>query len=331
MGSGSSDTGEQRRISPETLLHGETFWHKHVTWLKECGYELRPRFQPGWVPSWTVMKKEPYECEDSSSGMRSYAFMDVKDTSTGQIVAMKIIMQENNPNELAIATFLTSEEKSSDRHNHCVPILRILPVPNEEGHAIIVMPYLRPWDSSLFTTTMLLIIVRGIEILLYRFRSFDPQTRRTAGYHTCIRGGDKSVPEFLADNPDWTKRTPKHDPFAVDIYYLGNAFRAFLPRGVGVDYKLSEEALRRMKGFESMEPLITAMTELDPAKRVKIDEAVGKFAQVEKSLSVMTLRSRVVYNTDFTILRPFKAVGHWVWTLGLIVRGIPAIPKRVPQ
>ncbi len=78
--------------------------------------------------------------------------MDAKDTSTGQIVAVKIIMQENDPNELEIAAFLTSEEKSSDRRNHCFPILRILPVPNEEGHAIIVMPYLRPWYDPKFKT-----------------------------------------------------------------------------------------------------------------------------------------------------------------------------------
>ncbi len=70
----------------------------------------------------------------------------------GQIVAMKIIMQETDPNELEIVTFLTSEEKSSDCHNHCVPILRILPVPNEEGHVIIVMPYLRPWYDPKFKT-----------------------------------------------------------------------------------------------------------------------------------------------------------------------------------
>ncbi|PBK75022.1 hypothetical protein ARMSODRAFT_1080674 [Armillaria solidipes] len=358
MGSESSDTGEQRRIGPATLLHGETFWHKHATWLKECGYELRPRFLPGCVPSWTVTKKEPYECEDSSSGMRSYAFMDAKDTSTGQIVAMKLIMQENEPNELEIATFLTSEEKFSDRRNHCVPILRLLPVPNEEGHVIIVMPYLRPWYDPKFKT-----IGEGVHFFREMFEGLQfIHHNRVVHYDggftdimmdaTSMFGPDSFHPDQMDLKYDFSSRaryrsrterppkyyyidfglsilfkpnelpatrTPKHDPFAVDIYYLGNAFRAFLPRGVGADYKLSEKAL-------------PAMTEPDPTKQIKIDEAVEKFAQVEKSLSAMTLRSRVVYNTDFTIFRPFKAVGrHWVWTLGLTVRGIPATPKLVPQ
>lgn len=34
-----------------------------------------------------------------------------------------------------------------------------------------------------------------------------------------LEGRDKTVLEFFAYNPG-TKRTPKHDPFAVDVYYL---------------------------------------------------------------------------------------------------------------
>ncbi|KAK0244053.1 hypothetical protein EDD85DRAFT_1017806 [Armillaria nabsnona] len=371
MGSESSDTGEQRRIGPPTLLHGEIFWHKHATWLKECGYELRPRFRPGWVPSWTITKKELYECEDSSSGMRSYAFMDAKDTSTGQIVAMKIIMQETDPNELEIATFLTSEGNFSPRIAIIIasPFFEYSPFQTKKGMSLSEMfeglqfihhNHVGHYDGGFTNIMMDATSMFGPDSfhpdqmdLKYDFSSrarYRSRTERPPKYCfidfglsilfkpnelpatvLAFEGGDKSVPEFLADNPDWTKRTPKHDPFAVDIYYLGNAFRAFLPRGVGADSKLGEKALRGMKGFGFMEPLIAAMTEPDPAKRVKIDEAVEKLAQVEKSLSVMTLRSRVVYNTDFTILRPFKAVGHWVWTLGLIARGIPAIPKLVPQ
>ncbi|KAK0201939.1 hypothetical protein DFS33DRAFT_1276741 [Desarmillaria ectypa] len=208
-------------------------------------------------------KKNPYECEDSCCTLRASVYMDAKDTSTRQIVAMKRTKHKNNPNELAIAAFPTSEEKPLDRRNHYVPILRILPIPDEEGF--------------------------------------------------------KTV--------DWTKRTPKHDPFAVDIYYLGSAFRAFLRRGVEADYKLGEKGLHGMRGSQFMEPLIAAMTEPDPSKRIKIDEAVRKFALVEKGLSAIALRSRVAYNTDFTIFRPFKAFGHWVWTLGLIAQRTHAIPN----
>ncbi|KAK0464336.1 uncharacterized protein EV420DRAFT_1475828 [Desarmillaria tabescens] len=115
----------------DILIPGEVFWCDHSARLKECGYELRRRFQPDWAPSWIGAKKD--------SGI----YMDAKDTSTGQIVAMKIIVHEDSPDELAIGTLLSSGERSSNNRNHCVSILRTLPIPNREGEVIIVMPYLR--------------------------------------------------------------------------------------------------------------------------------------------------------------------------------------------
>ncbi len=67
--------------------------------------------------------------------------MDAMDLSSGKVVALKLIRHLKNPHELEVATFLA---KSTDPRNHCVLILRILPVPNEDNHTIIVMPYLRP-------------------------------------------------------------------------------------------------------------------------------------------------------------------------------------------
>jgi hypothetical protein len=36
---------------------GENFWVEQQSWLKDCGYKLRSRYQPDWVPSW----KKPVE------------------------------------------------------------------------------------------------------------------------------------------------------------------------------------------------------------------------------------------------------------------------------
>lgn len=84
------------------------------------------------------------------SHKRSYAFMDAKDMSTGQIVAMKFINHQENPGELAIATFFTSEEKSSDCHNHCSPFFEYSPFQTKK--CIIVMPYLRSRYDLKFKT-----------------------------------------------------------------------------------------------------------------------------------------------------------------------------------
>lgn len=39
------------------LTDAECWWRDHQNWLAERGYMLRPRYRPGWVPSWTVQPK----------------------------------------------------------------------------------------------------------------------------------------------------------------------------------------------------------------------------------------------------------------------------------
>jgi hypothetical protein len=38
------------------LNEGETWWRDRQKWLQDCGYMLRPRYRPGWVPSWKDTK-----------------------------------------------------------------------------------------------------------------------------------------------------------------------------------------------------------------------------------------------------------------------------------
>ena len=47
---------------PGGLATAEVFWRDHYNWLRECGYLLRPRYAPDWIPSWErdARKGEPY-------------------------------------------------------------------------------------------------------------------------------------------------------------------------------------------------------------------------------------------------------------------------------
>ncbi|KAJ7680966.1 hypothetical protein DFH06DRAFT_1315695 [Mycena polygramma] len=98
-----------------------------------------------------------------------------------------------------------------------------------------------------------------------------------------IVGGDKSVPEF--------NTVPKQrlcDPFAVDIYYLGNMIRQqFLDGFPGM-------RIYGRHGFEFMRPLVNDMIQADPTKRPQIDEVVTRFAEIQKGFSTWKLRSRVI-------------------------------------
>ncbi|KAK0487593.1 hypothetical protein IW261DRAFT_1603633 [Armillaria novae-zelandiae] len=135
-----------------------------------------------------------------------------------------------------------------------------------------------------------------------------------------VLGGDQTVPET-------NNIASICDLFAVDVYYLGNALRAFLSEGTTANHKI-REGLRGMKSFGFMKPLVMAMVEPDPIERIKIDEAVERFAAIENGLSAMTLRGRVAYSSEHFVMRPFRCISHWVWILKLIARGLLAVPHQ---
>jgi len=64
---------------------------------------------------------------------------------------LKSIRRKDHPFELEIARFLTSEPLRLDPMNHCVPVLDVLAVPNEERD-VIVMPLLRSYSDPPFET-----------------------------------------------------------------------------------------------------------------------------------------------------------------------------------
>lgn len=65
------DTEEALPIPPRLrrrdseLPSPEVWWRDHQEWLVERGYMLRPRYRPGWIPSWKAHPGEfPFDFED---------------------------------------------------------------------------------------------------------------------------------------------------------------------------------------------------------------------------------------------------------------------------
>ena len=78
--------------------------------------------------------------------------MDAVRMSDGEMIALKSVSRKTHPFEVNIATLLSSEPLRSHPCNHCVPVLEILDMPDQEGTTIIVMPLLRPFDNPSFVT-----------------------------------------------------------------------------------------------------------------------------------------------------------------------------------
>ncbi|KAG6901675.1 hypothetical protein C0995_009230 [Termitomyces sp. Mi166 len=122
------------------LTDREMFWVRLEPFLSSHGYRLRPRYRPDWIPSWRncdMRKRNLSEFEDAQIMTRTY-LMDAIRISDGVKVVMKCV--DTQRREVSIAQYLRGLPR--EERNHTVPILDILPVPNDESKALIITPML---------------------------------------------------------------------------------------------------------------------------------------------------------------------------------------------
>jgi hypothetical protein len=58
-------------LAPEELSEVEKRWVSFQPYLLAKGYQLRPRYRPGWIPSWKSTGAEPFLCEDGGNSLVS--------------------------------------------------------------------------------------------------------------------------------------------------------------------------------------------------------------------------------------------------------------------
>ncbi|KAF5384218.1 hypothetical protein D9615_003107 [Tricholomella constricta] len=117
----------------------EIFWVQLQPFLYSRGYNLRPRYHPDWLPSWRNHTKPIQtldEFEDSLAHIGT--FMDATRLSDGSKVVIKLVQTWRK--EIPIAQYLSSPEAMSDPRNHTIPVFDILPLPNDDSEALMIMP-----------------------------------------------------------------------------------------------------------------------------------------------------------------------------------------------
>ena len=65
---------------------------------------------------------------------------------------VKVVMKRvpSAGNEVRIALYLSSAEMRSDPQNRTVPILDVIALPDDKEHVLLVVPYLRVFDTPPF-------------------------------------------------------------------------------------------------------------------------------------------------------------------------------------
>ncbi|KAL5536538.1 hypothetical protein ACEPAF_360 [Sanghuangporus sanghuang] len=98
----------------------EMRWTEDYDYLLSRGYQLRPRFHPGWIPTWRGTNLSPVACEDAIVHY-SESVIDAKRLQDGNIVTIKRIPPHTT--EAKIACMLSTPERLEEPMNHCVPTL----------------------------------------------------------------------------------------------------------------------------------------------------------------------------------------------------------------
>ncbi|KIJ23929.1 hypothetical protein M422DRAFT_120389, partial [Sphaerobolus stellatus SS14] len=124
----------------------EIFWRDHQAFLQNRGYTLRPRYHPQWVPSWIGKRKKPFKCEDYLPSARKV--LDAIRTSDKVKVIIKRV--KTNTEEIPIGCYLSSDLLRKDPRNRSVHILDVIPLPDNDDEALIVMLFLRSFHQPPF-------------------------------------------------------------------------------------------------------------------------------------------------------------------------------------
>ncbi|KAF9073658.1 kinase-like domain-containing protein [Rhodocollybia butyracea] len=152
-------------IDPEfgTLDETETWWVQHFEWLKQHGYLLRPRYRPGWQPSWRTGKDSYWKYEDGHATRSGY-IMDATRMSDSLVVAMKHLSPSNrrqDGHEESVVTLFSNESHNANPLNHCVRVLDVLTVPGNNNGKILVMVWMREVMDPSFRTISAALLQRN--------------------------------------------------------------------------------------------------------------------------------------------------------------------------
>ncbi|TFY71471.1 hypothetical protein EVG20_g1546 [Dentipellis fragilis] len=139
-----------------------------------------------------------------------------------------------------------------------------------------------------------------------------------------VHGGDKTAPENQEDKYD-----KPCNPFATDIYYLGNLIRESFMQVCFPSLALNvHNQIRSQKyyGFGFMRKLVADMVQDEPSKRPEITEIVTRFAKIRESLHTWKLRSRTIPRKEWKIDTLWRYPLHIARTVRFVVTRKPVIP-----
>ncbi|KAL4073734.1 hypothetical protein J3A83DRAFT_4230974 [Scleroderma citrinum] len=358
--------GSTRAVTNGQLTKSEVWWSLHFEWLKSRGYLLRPRYAPGWVPSWIGTKRNMFLCEDGRSSKLATTLLDATRISDGAYVVLKIIKVSDHPHEVEIGRMFSAAPLSTDPANHCVSIYDVIPVDEDQDKVIIVMPLLARYISPPLCT-----IGEAVECFRQLFEGLQFMHRNRVAHRDCMTMNIMMDPSKLYVDPfhpvhplmkrDFSgyARFKTRTQCPVKYYFIDFGLSRWYDPSIsnplevpiwGGDKEVPEfqnnneprdpfptdvfyigNAIRKdfvepNHGLQFMGPIIADMVQEDPSKRPTIDEVVTRFEIIRKSLGPWKLRSRLADKQENMLENAILTVSHWTRQLRYVAKHLPAVP-----
>lgn len=355
-------TSTRRPFRRDELSGLEKWWADQYEWLKASGYELRPRYAPGWVASWLKNKKQAPEKSEDGIRLRYVKVIDATRTQDGETVMLKWTRKSKNPDERAVHSFFSEEPRVSDPHNHCLRLLDVLDVPGDDDRIILVMPLVRPHDSPRYDTVgeALACIMQVFEGVQYMHHQNSPHGD-IKGNNIMMNGSPLYKRPFHPQQIDMTldfKSSARHSTrtwnpvryYLIDFGlsrlfddpsphlvrpYMGGVKEVPeiiadepcdpLPMDIFcLGVWIQEDFLEKRDSLEFLEPFVKELTQPEASKRPRIDEAVARLSTLAGTLSSWKLRSRTRAHSDY--FKHLRFFVHWPNRITYIITRTPAIP-----
>ncbi|TDL21468.1 hypothetical protein BD410DRAFT_749596 [Rickenella mellea] len=321
----------------------EIWWRDHQQFLESRGYLLRPRFRPGWVPSWKGTDIIPMYCEDSRRNKHGKT-LDATRTIDGERVVIKVVPSSSN--ELRIARSLTTADKLQDPRNHCVPILDHFPDAADASKHFMVMPMLRNFEDPPFVFVSEVLdlveqILQGIVFIhehrvahrdcAYLNLMMDGRLMYPEGYHFSSPGSSPTLGRPATHFGRSEVPTVKYyfTDFGISSHFPAARQTHLVTGKDGQDQDVPElsrtvpydpfpvdifilgnlikkEFVNNYSNLEFLSPLTGAMTRRNPKERPTAEEALAHFKTIVAMRPRFSLRWRLRDRREKVAVRLFR-------------------------
>ncbi|KAJ6498044.1 hypothetical protein C8R47DRAFT_1112658 [Mycena vitilis] len=291
----------------------EQFWIHYQQFLLSRGYQLRPRFRPGWVPSWTLpgsnFDPERFNIRDFEDAVHEGRrnVLDAIRVSDGVKVVLKRV-QIRTP-EIALGIYLNSAELLQHPHNRTefgMPIFRQLQEAVEAMRQFLQgLKFMHDHNVAHRDACAGNMVMDATRAIPGGYHFSQPWTENGVDFGVYWRARsfvspveyyfiDFGLSDYCPDGPEATRDvgvfgqdktvpefsdTVSYNPFKVDIYQLGNVFMDLLKKYPAMHAHFGS--------------LATSMTRRDPDERPSASQALGDFEDICSNLTAADLTSRL--------------------------------------